>query len=132
MTSLLASSEEGPLTPYLPEFFLSAQFLSDRCLSGETSGEVALKWAVFVDGLKRYWTMAADATQRRSEEFREEEGWMLADDREWPFSFKNLCETFGLQTESLRAALIAWKQAHLSGAARAGREKKPLRVFPQA
>ena len=81
-------------TPELPEMLLPTQFFSDRLLVGRTSGELALQWAVFSDGLNRYWKLAANHFLHASDEFLEEENWILAEDAEWPFSFANLCETF--------------------------------------
>lgn len=101
-----------PTTSHLPDLLHPAQFFSDRLLVGRASGELALRWAVFADGLSQYWKLAADYTSHSSEEFLEEESWILADDSEWPFSFTNLCATFGLQTDSLRTSLLAWKNAH--------------------
>lgn len=112
----------------LPDLLLPELFFSDRFLGGEVASEMALRWAVFADGVRQYWRMAADLSAHDSDEFREEEGWILADDSIWPFSFLNLCKTFGLEIESTRAALMAWKQAHLPEAARPQRD----RIFPQA
>lgn len=116
-------SEQRPVTFDLPELLLPAQFFSDRLLVGRASGELALRWAVFSDGLSRYWKLASDCSLHGSEEFLEEESWILADDTDWPFSFASLCETFGLHTSSLRSSLLAWKHAHTPEAAR---------VFPHA
>jgi hypothetical protein len=105
-------SEQQSYTPELPEMLLPAQFFSDRLLVGRASGELALRWAVFADGLSRYWKLASDCSLHNSEEFLEEESWVLADDTDWPFSFANLCETFGLHTSSVRSSLLAWKSTH--------------------
>jgi len=102
----------------LPEMLLPVQFFSDRLLVGRASGELALRWAVFSDGLSRYWKLAANRSSHHSEEFLEEEGWVLADDHDWPFSFTSLCETFGLNAASLRSSLLTWKQSHISESAR--------------
>jgi hypothetical protein len=112
----------------LPDLLLPELFFSDRFLGGEVASEMALRWAVFADGVRQYWRMAADLSTHDSDEFREEENWILADDSMWPFSFLNLCKTFGLEIESTRAALMAWKQTHLPEAARPQRD----RIFPQA
>jgi len=109
----------------------SSQFFSDRVPAGEAANELVLQWAVFTDGVQRYSTLAADADAHLSEEFCEEEAWLLDDDREWPFSFVNLSETFGFQTASLRASLLAWKEAHRANSAAAEYKKKTLRGFPQ-
>jgi hypothetical protein len=111
-------NEQRPVTPELPEMLLPAQFFSDRLLVGRASGELALRWAVFSDGLSRYWKLASDCSLHNSEEFLEEENWLLADDTDWPFSFASLCETFGLHVSSVRSSLLAWKHAHLPETAR--------------
>ena len=109
---------QRPITQELPEMLLPAQFFSDRLLVGRASGELALRWAVFSDGLSRYWKLASDWSLHNSEEFLEEESWVLADDSEWPFSFASLCETFGLHVSSVRSLLLAWKRSHLPEVAR--------------
>ena len=114
-----------------PDVLSSSQFFSDRAPAGEAANELVLQWAVFTDGLQRYWTLAADPDSHLSEEFREEEAWLLDNDREWPFSFVNLCETFGFQIDSLRASLLAQKEAYLTDAAAAEHRKKTLRGFSQ-
>jgi len=98
--------------PDFEELSLPAQFFSDRFFVGKASGETALRWAVLADGLRQYFKLAADPSAQGSPEFREEEGWILADDAEWPFSFVNLCEAFGLNPQVLRRVLEAWKSAH--------------------
>jgi hypothetical protein len=111
-------NEQRSVTTELPEMLLPTQFFSDRLLVGRASGELALRWAVFSDGLSRYWKLASDYSFHDSEEFLEEESWLLADETEWPFSFASLCETFGLHVSSVRSSLLAWKRAHLPESAR--------------
>lgn len=94
---------------------LPSQLLFDRLLVGKVRGELALKWAVFIDGLEEYCNLAVDISAHRSQDFLQEEVWILADDTEWPFSFLNLCETFFIEPTSLRHALIAWKEKHSRG-----------------
>lgn len=115
------------MTAHLPELFTQDQFLSDRLLLGAVAREFLLKWAVFIDGLQQYWTLAADESSHDSTEFLEEERWVLAEDPTWPFSFSNLCETFGVDAESVRQALCAWKSAHRPLAVSALPEKKSQR-----
>ncbi|NOT53396.1 MAG: hypothetical protein HOP18_02215 [Deltaproteobacteria bacterium] len=109
----------------------SNQFFSDRVPAGENANELVLKWAVFTDGLQRYSTLAADPDAHFTEEFQEEEAWLLDDDREWPFSFVNLSETFGFQTASLRGSLLARKEACRANDVAAEEKRKTLRGFPQ-
>ena len=122
--------EERSVSPFFPDMLLPDQFFSDRLLVGKASGEMALRWAVFADGLEQYWKLAADPSAHTSPEFQEEEGWVLADDTEWPFSFTNLCEAFGLSPQSVRSVLVAWRNAHLTALRQGKREKESLRDFP--
>ncbi len=128
------------MTTFIDNMFLSLhwtdvlssnQFFSDRVPAGETANELVLKWAVFTDGLQRYSTLAADPDAHHTEEFQEEEAWLLDDDREWPFSFVNLSETFGFQTASLRVSLLARKEACRANDVAAEEKRKTLRSFPQ-
>jgi hypothetical protein len=109
----------------------SSHFFSDRIPAGQDTNELVLQWAVFTDGLQRYWTLAADRDSHLSEEFREEETWLLDDDREWPFSFVNLCEAFGFQVDSLRASLLTRKVAHQADVSTEEQKKKIVRGVPQ-
>jgi len=113
------------------EFLSLDQFFSDRLLVGKAPEELSLQWAVFMDGLQQYWTLAENEIGRNSEEFIQEEAWMLVDEEEWPFSFAHLCETFGLQPTSVRASLTAWKEAQLSAASSSDAKKKAFRGLPQ-
>jgi hypothetical protein len=113
------------------EFLSPDQFFSDRLLIGNAPEELSLQWAVFMDGLQQYWTLAENEIGRNSEEFIQEETWMLVDDEEWPFSFAHLCETFGLQPTSVRASLVAWKEARLSAESSSDAKKKTFRGLPQ-
>ena len=113
------------------EFLSPDQFFSDRLLVGNAPEELSLQWAVFMDGLQQYWTLAENEIGRNSEEFIQEETWMLVDDEEWPFSFTHLCETFGLQPTSVRTSLVAWKEARLSAESSSDAKKKTFRGLPQ-
>ena len=101
--------EEDSVNSHFPFFLRPDQFLSDRCLSRPAADEMALKWEVFADGLRQFWTLAGNPNCWHTPEFDEEEKWILSEEREWPFAFVSLCETFGFEVESLRATLLAQK-----------------------
>jgi len=116
------------------EFLSPDQFFSDRLLVGNAPEELSLQWAVFMDGLQQYCTLAENEIGRNSEEFIQEESWVLVDDDdddEWPFSFAHLCDTFGLQATSVRASLTAWKHAQMAPASSSDAKKKTWRGMPQ-
>lgn len=99
-----------PKTPLLPLMLPWGEFFSDRRLGGAASGESMLKMHVLENGLWDYWVLAVDA--QASEEFLEEEAWVLAEDLEWEFSFENLCRFFCIDAGDLRRALVEWKKFH--------------------
>jgi hypothetical protein len=110
--SLMQGSADAFLNPSL---VVSAQLLSDRAVVTRASGETALGWAVFTDGLEQYWQLARNPSAWRSARFQAEEAWVFADDREHPLSFINLCEVFGFKVDEVRSILRAWKHAHAAG-----------------
>jgi hypothetical protein len=128
----MASISENIFSP-LPwtDLLSSSQFFSDRIPAGQDANELVLQWAVFTDGLQRYWTLAAERDSHLSEEFHEEETWLLDEDRQWPFSFVNLCEVFGFQADSLRASLLTRKGAHQTDVVADEQKKKTVRGVPQ-
>ncbi|PJE64422.1 MAG: hypothetical protein COU90_03170 [Candidatus Ryanbacteria bacterium CG10_big_fil_rev_8_21_14_0_10_43_42] len=72
------------------------------------TNELVFKWLVFTDGIENFVLPNGET------DFWEEERWILSKEREWPFAFESLCETFGLQTESLRKTLIHAREKRMS------------------
>jgi hypothetical protein len=88
----------------LPEQFWKSEFGSTHL-----SGERALMWAVFADGIDSYRRNAGSTSIHRRIEFREAQSWLWSTDWDWPFSFVNLCEVFGFDPEGVRCALLRWR-----------------------
>jgi hypothetical protein len=42
--------------------------------------------------------------------FREAENWILDNDREWLFSFINICQTLAIDPQYLRKGLLRWQK----------------------
>ena len=82
------------------------------------SGERALMWAVFADGIEAYRRTADATTAQRRLEFLEAESWMMRNDTEWPYSFVNLCEAFGFNPAGVRCALKRWRRDQARAALR--------------
>jgi hypothetical protein len=55
------------------EFFVPAQLFSDRLVVTYRSGAMALRWAVFTDGLEQYRQLARDPSTCQSARFQAEE-----------------------------------------------------------
>src|SRR5512140_341509 len=89
----------------LPEQFWKSEFGSTH-----QSGERALMWAVFADGIDSYRRNAGSTSIYRRMEFHETQSWLWSTDWNWPFSFVNLCEVFGFDPDGVRRALLRWRQ----------------------
>ncbi|HEX7406684.1 MAG TPA: hypothetical protein VF515_03430 [Candidatus Binatia bacterium] len=108
---------------------LPEQFWTQQGGPRRACGERALMWAVLADGIDCYRRNAPPTSALRQMEFEEAERWVLDTDWDWPFSFVNLCETFGLDPAGVRHALRCWRnrehheayrrQRYRSGALRA-------------
>ncbi len=97
---------------------LPEQFWGGHDDTTNLSGERALMWAVFADGIDTYRRSAHAGSLRQRADFEEAEDWVLSTDWEWPFSFVNLCETFGFNPDGVRHALLRWKEECHRGAFR--------------
>ncbi len=90
---------------------LPEQFFTPRG-STQSSGERALMWAVFADGIENYRRYAHATTTAGKVAFLEAETWIFQNDWNWPFSFVNLCTVFGFDPAGVRRALLRWRRAH--------------------
>ena len=84
--------------PKIPELHLVLMILQDA-----------------VDCFQKY-LFASTAEKRR--EFDDAERWILSNDREWPFSFNNVCSLLDINQDYLREGLIKWKEAQVQTSTR--------------
>lgn len=68
--------------------------------------------AVLTDAIVRYQALACTSDIGRRRDLGEAERWLLSNDRQWPYSFVNVCEALGIEPTSLRGALASWREAH--------------------
>ena len=69
--------------------------------------------AVLEDAVDVYRKLAGARDARRQQLFRDAEEWIESEDRSWIFSFQNICDVLGIESEYLRRGLHAIKrQAH--------------------
>jgi hypothetical protein len=71
--------------------------------------ERRLLFAILSDAIVRFRQIAA-APRHAQHELREAERWIRSDDREWPCSFVNICETLDIAWEPLRRAVLQWRK----------------------
>ena len=98
-----------------PEAILPQQFFSECWESAAVEGERRLLVAVLEDALHCFqkYAFAVDARSQRL--FREAEEWFMQPDTGAAFTFEYICETRGLDPESVRASLRRWCERRIAG-----------------
>jgi len=99
-----------------PETVLPLHFSSESWESSVVEGESKLMIAVLEDALHCFqkYAFAADVRGRRL--FREAEEWLMKPDTGAAFTFEYICETRGLDPESVRLSLRRWCERTIVGA----------------
>ena len=75
--------------------------------------------AVLENGVECFQKYALARDRKRRLLFQEAEYWVQDTNRDWPFSFANVCETLGFAADCLRQGLREWKAATLESRAKA-------------
>jgi hypothetical protein len=97
-----------------PETILPAQFHGSG-FTAQLHPEKRLMLAVLEDAVATYQRYAVSTRGDESAEFAEVQEWFTAADPCWPFSFRNICETLGLEPDRLRHGLEAWRESRRAG-----------------
>ncbi len=105
-----------------PDALLPAQFYAAFRHGSAVRGEKHLMLAVLEDALDCFQKYAFARETHARQLFSEAYDWIHSDDREWPFSFANICETLEINPQYLRRGLERWKrQALATGRGKGGR-----------
>jgi hypothetical protein len=91
---------EEEFDPVMP-----TQWYADAGRAAAMQPEKRLMFAVLSDAVEIVMTGRATTNVRRRMLFHETLAWIRSDDREWPFSFVNLCDALGFDPGRLRAGL---------------------------
>ena len=107
-----------------PDALLSAQNLETTLRKIHHNPEKMLMLAVLENGLTcfREYISARDVKGKRL--FREAEQWILEENGNWLFSFDNICETIGLNSQYIREKLLRWRYYQQWGSIGAEPSKK--------
>lgn len=114
-----AAPEEALPAAFQPESMLPLQYYEMLHRRHELEGEKLLMFAVLEDAVEGYRKYLHATTRKGQRRFREAEEWIDREDKQWLFSFDNVCEALDINPEYMRRGLHQWKQAHLEPAARA-------------
>jgi hypothetical protein len=91
---------EEEFDPLMP-----AQWYADAGRGAAMQPEKRLMFAVLSDAVDIVMTPRGTTNIRRRMLFHETAAWIRSDDREWPYSFVNLCDALGFDPGRLRAGL---------------------------
>ncbi len=102
-----------------PDALLPAQFYAAFRGGSAARGEKRLMFAVLEDALDCYqkYAFAADGYNRQL--FADAREWIDCTDRNWYFSFENICETLEINAGYLRRGVQEWLQRAVSDRVRA-------------
>jgi hypothetical protein len=93
-----------------PDTLLPAQYFAAFCREGGLVRERRLMLAVLQDAVECYQKYALARDPRGRLLFEDAYVWIESGEREWPFSYENICEVLGLNPEYIRRGLSKWRQ----------------------
>jgi len=97
--------DEYIMAQFGPDILLSEQYDRIYC-KGLLSPEEELMLAVLEEAVSDVQRYRGARDRKDKTRFDEAEAWILANDREWIFSFENICEVLGFDPDYLRQGLL--------------------------
>ena len=79
----------------------------------EVMGEFILVQAILREAIRTYQKYAVKKGTRAARLFRDVNEWFSSDDRQWFFSFVNVCDVLGLEPTYIRTGLKLWHERKL-------------------
>ena len=93
-----------------PDTLLPAQYFAAFAREGGLVRERRLMLAVLQDAVECYQKYALARDPRGTLLFDDAQDWIESGEREWPFSYENICEVLSLNPEYIRGGLSKWRQ----------------------
>jgi hypothetical protein len=93
-----------------PDTLLPAQYFAAFSREGGLVRERRLMLAVLQDAVECYQKYALARDPRGRLLFEDSRDWIESEEREWPFSYENICEVLSLNPEYIRRGLSKWRQ----------------------
>ena len=106
-----------------PDILASQQYSDHQGTSGRQP-EKSLMSAVLLDAIECFQKYPVLDDEYENRLFREAENWILDNDREWLFSFINICDALTIDPQYLRKGLLRWKRNVLQLSAKKDRNKR--------
>jgi len=93
-----------------PDALLPAQFYAAFRGGSAVRGEKRLMLAVLQDALDCFQKYAFAKDSHGRQLFADASDWIGCEDRDWYFSFENICETLEINPAYLRQGVQQWRQ----------------------
>ncbi|MEK7187911.1 MAG: hypothetical protein AAB691_03660 [Patescibacteria group bacterium] len=97
---------------FQPDVLFPAQFYASFQQGARGRSEKRLMLAVLEDAVDCYKKYAFSCDGKARQLFSEAETWINSQNRNWFFSFVNICETLGLNPDYLRRGLHEWRERY--------------------
>lgn len=94
-----------------PALVLPEQMHPVRAADASIVPEKQLMLAVLEEAIATFQRHVLDTGRRGRRLFREAEAWLVAEEHEWPCSFRNICDALEIDVEYLRRGLLSWRDA---------------------
>ncbi|HYC57743.1 MAG TPA: hypothetical protein VEL28_22650 [Candidatus Binatia bacterium] len=94
-----------------PDALMPEQFFANLGRDAGGSNERGLMLAILRDAVECYQKYALSRDPRGRDLHDEAAEWIFSRDREWPFSFENICDVLGVSAGYIRAGLAPLRQA---------------------
>lgn len=103
--------DEGGSQVFAPDFITASQHRDQVCPERIDQPEIRLMLAVMEDAVATYQRCAGDPRRAHQTDLAEVEGWIDSTDRDWPYSFENVCAALDFEPEALRLGLRTWRRS---------------------
>ena len=113
MTEAEISAEEVRVSLLQADVLAESQYLKIYTTKTEIEPEKRLMLAVLVDAIEVYQDYISQRRIVNKVHYQEAKDWILEENREWLFSFENVCESLGLNPQYVRRELQYWKERQL-------------------
>ncbi len=110
-----APIEERALAVFQPDILVENQYQLTYRRRFHLEPERVLMLAVLQDAVVCFQDNVTATCKRKRLMHLDAEEWIANEDRNYPFSFENVCEALGYDPAYMRQGLMRWKDAVLSG-----------------
>lgn len=95
---------------FQPDTLVAAQYFDDLRRNTLFEPEKRLIWAILEDAIHSFQDNVWSQDRRGKKLFEQAEEWITKTDRDWIFSFENVCDSLGFNPEYVRQGLLRWKE----------------------